>query len=173
MAQNEMITVMASLLYGNQTITIHRHSRKIRSIDIINKIITSSCNSNYSPIQIRAIATRAWSDLKNYPVRFRRRYFRMSDIANNYFDRNPGASSVQLLNSNSYRTTQLRISTSDALRLQHELVELPTPRSLEEAEEMLNNRILPTESTSIIHENSTPVDLFASMLTEGSASAFY
>ncbi|CAG8491189.1 4781_t:CDS:1, partial [Diversispora eburnea] len=129
---------MTYILYGNQTIIIHRGSRKVRSIDIINKLIISSCNSrglNYNPAELRTISTRCWSNLKNYPTRFRRHYSRMATVINDYFERNNAASSCQL--SNSYRIIPLRISTSDASRLQLELINLPTPRSLEEAETML------------------------------------
>ncbi|CAG8643188.1 7559_t:CDS:1, partial [Diversispora eburnea] len=46
--------------------------------------------------------------------------------------------------------------------------------SLEEAETMLCNRPLPTEENPIVHDSDdTPVNLFVSMLIEGSASAFY
>ncbi|CAG8624609.1 3949_t:CDS:1, partial [Diversispora eburnea] len=46
--------------------------------------------------------------------------------------------------------------------------------SLEEAETMLCNRPLPTEENPIVHEgDNTPVNLFASILNEGSASAYY
>ncbi|CAG8575161.1 884_t:CDS:1 [Diversispora eburnea] len=173
--QNDISAIMTYLLYENQTIIIYRVSRKVRSIDIINKLIISSCNShglNYNPTELRAISTRCRSNLKNYPIRFRRRYVRMANITNDYFERNPSASSYQL--SNSYRIIPLRISTSDASRLQREIINLPIPRSLEEAEKMLRNRPLPTEENPIIHEkDDTPVNLFASILIEGSASAFY
>ncbi|CAG8445731.1 5581_t:CDS:1 [Diversispora eburnea] len=165
---------MASLLYGSQTITIYRKSRCIRSIDIITILIISSCGSGFNPIELRAISARAWSELKNYPPHFRSHFSRMANMTNDYFENNPGASSFQL--SNTYRTTPLRITTSDASRLQRALVDLPTPRSLEEAESMLYNRNMPipTESTPIVHESdNTPDNLFASMLTEGSASPFY
>ncbi|RHZ82519.1 hypothetical protein Glove_109g304 [Diversispora epigaea] len=172
--RNDVNAIMTSILNGNQTIIIYRGSRNVRSIDIINKLIIS-CNTrglNYNSAELRTISARCWSNLKNYPIHFRRRYSRMANIANDYFERNPAVSSLQL--SNSYRVIPLRISTSDASRLQRELIELPLPRSLEEAETMLRNRPLPTQENPIVNErDDTPMNLFASMLIEGSASAFY
>ncbi|RHZ82435.1 hypothetical protein Glove_109g318 [Diversispora epigaea] len=173
--RNDVNAIMTSILNGNQTIIIYRGSRNVRSIDIINKLIISICNSrglNYNSAELRTLSARCWSNFKNYPIHFRRRYSRMATIANNYFERNPIVSSLQL--SNSYRIIPLRITTSDASRLQRELMELPLPRSLEEAEAMLRNKPLPTQENPIVHErDDTPVNLFASMLIEGSASAFY
>ncbi|CAG8622114.1 10092_t:CDS:2, partial [Diversispora eburnea] len=131
--------------------------------NIPNVDILLGCNSrglNYNPTELRAISTRCRSNLKNYPTRFRKRYSRMATAINDHFERNPVVSSCQL--SNSYRITPLRISTSDVSRLQLELINLPTPRSLEEAETMLCNRPLLTEENPILHEGDNPVNLHAS-----------
>ncbi|RHZ69999.1 hypothetical protein Glove_276g55 [Diversispora epigaea] len=173
--QNDIDVMVAFILRGNQTIIIRRSLRKVCSIDIIIKLIISICNSrglNYNPAELRIISTRCWSTLKNYPIHFRRHFSKMAAETNDHFERNPAASSFQL--TNSYRIIPLRIPTSNASRLQRELINMPRPRSLEEAESMLCNRPLPTQENPIVHErDNTTVNSFASMLNEGSASAYY
>ncbi|RHZ69928.1 hypothetical protein Glove_276g67 [Diversispora epigaea] len=134
--------------------------------------IYNSRGLNYSPAELRIMSTRCWSTLKNYPIHFRRHYSKMAAETNDYFERNPAASSFKLTNSN--RIIPLRISTLNASRLQSELINLPIPRSLEEAETMLCNRPFPSQKNPIVHESdNTTVNSFASMLNEGSASAYY
>lgn len=177
MNRENIDAIIAWILSDDSKITIQRQSRKIKSMNIFNKLVISACHAlglTFSPTEVRAIATICFNKLRCYPKHVQRAYAKMADEANAFFERNPGETTIQLSRSYSYRIVPLKMSRQESTRLHIEILNSPTPESLQEAEAIIALRPLPTLQNPIINENENTEDNnLATMLTKGSPSAFY
>lgn len=175
LSREDIDAINTWILSDNSKIAIRRQSRKIKSTNIFNKLVISACRAlglTFSPTGVRAIATICFNKLKCYPKHVQRAYANMADEANEFFERNPRETIIQLSRSYSYRIVPFKMSDQESTRLHSELLNSPIPGTLQEAEAIIARRPLPTLQNPFINEDSAD-NTFATMLTKGSPSAFY